>query len=104
MEQMIIDNYRAIEVLEDLRNGAEDNQHMPDMGEYLAALQVGIDAVKKQIPEKPRIIPRTGAPFIWQYYCPVCGEYYGSRGEHNIILFEKKLYCDCGQAIDWTED
>lgn len=35
---------------------------------------------------------------IQHYSCPVCGEYFGKAGVHNVILFNKPGHCpDCGQ-------
>lgn len=67
-----------------------------------------ISAIEKQIPQKPVIKPDKYTDVVQQYYCPNFGRYFGQRGIHNVILFNKERFCQgegCGQAIDWnTED
>ena len=62
---------------------------------------------EKAEPKKPRKIRDNIYNRILHYSCPICGRYFGQRGEHNMILFNKELYCqekNCGQAIDWSEE
>ena len=61
---------------------------------------------EKNVAKKPRIIHSEVYNSIIHYYCPNCGRRLGERGEHNVILFKKELYCqgeDCGQKLDWSE-
>lgn len=68
--------------------------------------RLSIFALEKQIPKKPEKKPDRYCDLIQQYYCPSCGRYFGQRGVHNVILFNKERYCqgdNCGQKIDWSE-
>lgn len=52
------------------------------------AVKIAVDAMKRQIPEKP-------ADDGW-LYCPICGK---------DILMERYKFCpDCGQRIDWSDE
>jgi hypothetical protein len=63
-------------------------------------LKIIKEALEKQIPKKPIIwenryyfspIPNDD----WGYECPCCGNQEIDYPEHH---------CDCGQALDWTEE
>lgn len=57
------------------------------------ALDIAINAIKKQIPKKPLII-KTG-DFFGHVICPNC--------EEVEFGFKQPCFCDnCGQAIDWS--
>lgn len=59
--------------------------------EYMQALQMGEDALEKQIPKKPR-----EDTFGW--YCPICNHYFDPRAW-------KSAYCGrCGNKLDWESD
>lgn len=63
-------------------------------------LKIIKEALEKQIPKKP-IIWENRHYFSptpnddWGYECPCCGNQEIDYPEHH---------CDCGQALDWTED
>lgn len=63
-------------------------------------LKIIKEALEKQIPKKP-IIWEYRHYFSptpnddWGYECPCCGNQEIDYPEHH---------CDCGQALDWTED
>lgn len=62
---------------------------------------------EKRIPKKPVKQPDKYSDLVQHYYCPSCGRYFGQRGVHNAILFNKERYCQgegCGQAMDWREE
>ena len=64
-------------------------------------------ALEKQIPKKPEKKPDKYCDLVQIYYCPTCGRYFGQRGVHNAILFNKERFCqgeNCGQALDWTTE
>ena len=64
---------------------------------------MAVYAMKKQAPRKPRIIPDwTG--ITDKYFCPACMALFGTCGKRNIPIFSRPDYCNCGQAIDWTEE
>jgi hypothetical protein len=64
------------------------------------AIKVAIEALEKQIPKKLIIwenksydspVPNDD----WGYECPCCGDRDIDYPEHH---------CECGQALDWSED
>ena len=66
------------------------------------ALEMGIEALEKQIPQKPikSKVPRYGMGYeYYDWVCPTCGNFLAPepqrRGNHH---------CVCGQVIDWSED
>jgi hypothetical protein len=64
---------------------------------------MAVYAMKKQEPKKPRkLLDQFG--IVYNYYCPVCGMYFGTRGKRNGFIFNRPPYCNCGQALDWTEE
>lgn len=64
----------------------------PTSGYYMLceALDIAIEALEKQLPMKPI---EKGIRFVY-YKCPNC----------NRILPIGKIYCDCGQRLDWPEE
>lgn len=54
--------------------------------ETFEALEMGIEALRKQIPQKPKM------PFDAYYICPVCGHRVDNPYRHCST---------CGQRIDW---
>ena len=59
-----------------------------------AAVDKAIEALKKQIPKKPREAVQSG--FFW---CPACSKAIKMRIEGSKINIR---YCPfCGQALDW---
>ena len=64
---------------------------------------MAVQAMRRQAPEKPkRELDWTDT--CYKYYCPACGMFFGQRGKRNVFLFHRPPYCNCGQAIDWTEE
>ena len=67
------------------------------------ARDMAIDALKKQIPQKPVGVKRTGNKFHTAK-CPRCGSMFPDIG--GVYEYydecEQPWYCgECGQAIDW---
>lgn len=61
------------------------------------AYEVAIEALEKQIPEKPKNNPFKEGILTTNYECPDCG--CRRLGHTNTIAF-----CpDCGQALDWSD-
>ena len=63
------------------------------------AAEIAVDAMRKQIPQKPKKEkePRYGMGYAYyDWICPTCG---------RTIAFEPAIsgnhHCKCGQAIDW---
>lgn len=63
---------------------------------------MAVQAMRMQVPEKPKR-KLDFSDVCCKYYCPECGMFLGQRGKRNVILFHRPPYCNCGQAIDWTE-
>jgi uncharacterized OB-fold protein len=58
------------------------------------ALEKAIEALEKQIPKKPLLVP-DGKSKIHTFKCPTCGQ----------AMYRVRLFCDdCGQAIDWSNE
>ena len=73
------------------------------------ALNIAIEAIKKQIPKKPtqykHHIIDLNTPFCIVHRCPVCGKllttYYLATKFFNN---DRVKFCgDCGQALDWED-
>ena len=76
-------------ILERDLNCLKQNKALPDS---IEAMQIAINALEKQIPQKISIEGYCG--FV-DYICPVCG--------NDIDLNKKYNYCsNCGQRLDWT--
>lgn len=61
-----------------------------------------IEALKKQIPEKP--IMREAGYLSVYYDCPICGNYLVSRIDGQLCAGQKYIYCyKCGQALEWSD-
>ena len=59
------------------------------------ALSMAQKAIEKQIRKKP-VLQDDGI----SYRCPVCNR---DVGYVDILASETQPYCDCGQAIDWSD-
>lgn len=60
----------------------------------LSALDIGIEAIKKQIPKKPILETIFPSGVKW-WRCPIC--------RHNNIERNNRFCHNCGQALDWGE-
>ena len=73
------------------------------------AIKMAVDALKKQIPVKPKHIDKN-AEFDgnWKKVCPVCGRVLMERittpEESYPIHYNMTEHCICGQKIYWPED
>lgn len=104
-----METQEAIELLECNRiRTCHDCIHAPELRwcrddcKPLKALDMAIDALKKQIPVKPvkSKDPRYGMGYeYYDWECPTCGGFLAPEparsGDHH---------CKCGQAIDWEVD
>lgn len=67
------------------------------------AIQIVKEALKKQIPKKPKCYEDK------YMHCAKCNEFLGYKymkypTERNIIMFEETKHCwECGQLQDWSE-
>ena len=74
-----------------------DNEAYTD--NFQDACKMAIEALKKQIPKKPKEIVTDDNEYICTL-CPVCNEIVDDDGRGY-----KQPYCmECGQAIDWSEE
>lgn len=67
------------------------------------ALEKALEALRKQIPERPNIEHQ---PICDLYKCPICDKlliiYYPGM---ELFTGEETEFCDkCGQAIDWSDE
>ena len=58
------------------------------------AHDVAIEALEKQIPKKPLLVP-DGKSKIHTFKCPTCDQ----------AMYRVRMFCDdCGQALDWSDE
>lgn len=75
----------AIEILQEERDYAQFPKYARE------AIKIATSAIKKQIPEKPKLDNDNG---IYETeHCPNC----------NRKLFPNEHHCKCGQALDWSD-
>lgn len=73
------------------------------------AKKIGISAIEKQIPKKPKtIITNKEIKGNFRMVCPYCGwimfERVTTKDRSEPIIYRKFNFCQlCGQAIDWGE-
>ena len=71
-----------------------------------AAVTKALEALEKQIPQKPKEKPEKDNNNLWHLYCPSCENWIGmwnSRVKHGDMYNNSNIHiCPyCGQAIDW---
>lgn len=90
---------KADESINMLKQMLEPGGHVMENTAYINALKMGIAALEKQIPMKPRM---AGSQFEDPLYaCPRCGVL-AEKPDRTPVWLEGSLYCaSCGQAIDW---
>ena len=71
-----------------------------------AAIAKALEALEKQIPQKPKEKPEKDNNNLWHLYCPSCENWIGmwnSRVKHGDMYNNSNIHiCPyCGQAIDW---
>lgn len=87
---------RAKSILSEIEYGyiGYDNLH----GDNDQGLDIIADAIKRQLPTKPRITPYEKAEGH-SFSCPSCTKFHA-----NVCLNRWQNYCsNCGQAIDWSD-
>lgn len=71
------------------------------------AAEIAVEAMKKQIPEKPLKSLDVDAKSLYRLYCPTCGVKIGhcnSRVGYIVKTYGSEKYCgNCSQMIDWEE-
>lgn len=74
-------------------------------GNYIhgKAMEKAIEAIKKQIPKKPKVKDKTSISYF--YDCPCCEGYLVSVVDGELYAGAKYEYCyRCGQKLDWSEE
>ena len=92
----------AIYILEFIKRNYEKHSDQAGVQKYIEALQMGIDALEKQIPKKPK--KKEESQYSIFYDCPCCGGYLVSKIDGELCGGQKFKYCyRCGQALDWND-
>ena len=83
----------AIETLKIAKAEVEWNYPL----DYGIALDMAIEALEKQVPEKPE---KEGHNYVM---CPVCGGFLGYEVDCKDEAYQSP-YCEgCGQALNWED-
>ena len=88
-------------ILANYFDGMENVKAVVGGDEEIMAMKLAVEALEKQIPKKPLIwrgikTPESPIPFDdWGYECPCCGNQEIDYPDHH---------CECGQALDWSEE
>lgn len=93
---------KAIEVFKE-RLTLIKKHYAGEVKDYEEALEIGIEALEKQIPKKP--IRHTA----WEdFKCPACGSTEIRQYDTEYREYDKDCkfgYCsDCGQKLDWSDE
>lgn len=72
------------------------------MNPYAEVFDMAVQAMRRQAPEKPKK-ELDWTDTCYKYYCPACGMFFGHREVGSVFRFKRPPYCNCGQAIEWTE-
>lgn len=67
----------------------------PD-GDLMLALDMGISALEKQIPQKPTPSEKQHIRYAMCFTCPSCGRDFSGTGIADFCYH-------CGQALDWSD-
>ena len=97
-------NEEAKEILHDVR--VETFYRYPKMNE---ALSLAISALEKQIPKKPKRVDKNSVfDGNWKKICPYCGtilvERITTEDTSYPVHYNMTKHCNCGQALDWSDD
>ena len=111
-ERKFCDNEEmAIYILEFIKDNYNKSSDSCGKAKYVEALDMGIEALKKSIPQKPTIKilepDAYGDQVVW-FRCPKCDSWLDSLGLediHNEYLRRKPKSChQCQQIIDWSDE
>lgn len=83
------------EIQERIHTINSDYSNDKELDSYKCALEVALDVLKKQVPQKPTL--DDGANYVETYICPNCGNLFAG------YKVSKYCYC-CGQKFDWKEE
>lgn len=74
-----------------------------DCKKTATAIEKAIEAIAKQIPQKPKIKDKDFVSY--SYDCPCCEGYLVSVIADELCVGAKYEYCPkCGQKLDWSEE
>lgn len=66
--------------------------------------KLAIEALEKQIPQKPKIIKYESEYDTRDYFCPICNKCFIHFVDGEFYAGKKDCWCsECGQKIDWSE-
>ena len=64
--------------------------------DFVEEIEIAINALEKQIPEKPIATDEQHIRYSMNYICPLCGKHFSGTGIAS--------YCyHCGQSLDWSD-
>ena len=77
--------------------------------EYAIAFETAIEALEKQIPKKPKRVDKNSVfDGNWKKICPCCGvtliKRITTENESYPVHYNMTKHCNCGQALDWSND
>lgn len=85
----------------------EEEPMNDDCRKSAEALEIAIEALKRDVPVKPIMMTTPRRTKFFEYYdwkCPICNCFlaYEEDGRHLILAHEKSRCSNCFQLIDWS--
>lgn len=62
-----------------------------------SAVELAIESLEKQIPEKPEPAEKENTRYVMSYICPSCKNQFTGTGIASFCYH-------CGQALDWSDE
>lgn len=101
----------AIYILEFIKNGYDKSFDDSGKLKYIEALDMGIEALKKRVAQKPIVDISDEDEFgdrLVFWFCPKCNaklDCLGLEDRHNKYLRREPIVCyKCQQLIDWSDE
>lgn len=112
---MSVDNFKfcaneemAIYILEFIKNGYDKSFDDSGKLKYIDALDMGIEALKKRVAQKPIVEISEEDEFgdkLIYWFCPECNAMLGCVGfEDRYMCSQRKACQNCQQLIDWSDE
>ena len=100
------DNMTEIEAKKEFKERLEliEKCYRGEVEDYKQALELGVKALEKQIPKKPRKTDsyRGVLKRVYAYVCPTCGN---ACLEKYMNERNNTMFCwNCGQKLDWSDE